>query len=465
MNVVAQMKKFLEPKSVAIIGVSRAPMTIQGTTLDVLTNLIKQGYQGKIYPIHPQASEIQGLKAYASIAEAPENTDLAVVNLPRHLVPGIVKECVTKGIKAITIVTQGFADAADDEGKQLQREIDDIIRGTDTRVLGPNSLGTINAYINFNSSFIGAQIEKIPVGFMCQTGIFFVDLPGLKLLGKGIDLGNGSDVHFGDGLEYYENDAETKVVGLHIEGMRDASRFLKQAHRVARKKPVIALKIGRSEQAAQAAQSHTGSLAGKGEIWDAALKQAGVIKVNDIEELSDTIRAFSMLPLMRGRRIGIVTFTGGFGVICIDACQRCGLEAAKLSPATIEQLSALYPFWQSVSNPVDIWPAIMVAKKTSLFKVQKIAAKALLDDAGVDAVLCILGVYGSSFDIDLRQLVKEAAKSHPDKPIVFYLYRSLVTEVKDKLESKGGTMVFSSPERAIRALGHLADYSDFRMKP
>lgn len=165
-------------------------------------------------------------------------------------------------------------------------------------------------------------MEKIPVGFVCQTGMFFINPPGLKLLGKSMDLGNGTDVHFSDGLEYFEQDAETKVVGLHIEGMRDASRSLKQAHRVARKKPVVALKAGRSEQVAQAAQSHTGSLVGKNEIWSAALKQAGGTKVDDIEELGDTIRAFYMLPLMKGRRVGIVTYSGGFGVIGIDACQR-----------------------------------------------------------------------------------------------------------------------------------------------
>lgn len=463
MDVVAQMKKLLEPKSVAVIGVSRAPMIIRGATFDVLTNLINSGYQGKIYPINPQASEIQGLKTYANIADAPADIDLAVINLPRDSVPGIVRECIGKGIKAITIVTQGFAEA-DDEGKRLQREIEHIIRGTDTRILGPNSLGTANGHINFNSSFVAAQIDKIPVGFMCQTGIFLIGLTGLKLVGKGMDLGNGCDVHFVDGLEYFEQDPETKVVGLHIEGMKHASRFLKVASRVTCKKPIVALKTGISQQAAQAAQSHTGSLIGRSEVWSAALKQAGMTKVNDIEELSDTVSAFYTLPPMRGRRVGIITVTGGFGIIGIDACHKHGLYTAKPVPGTINRLSALYPHWQNPDNPADIWPAIQIAKKASPFKVLEKATIALLDDPGVDAVLCILYAISPAFTIDLHQLVQKAARSHTDKPLVFFLYGPFATEVKDKLEANSKTMAFPSPDRAMRALGHLADYSEFLAK-
>ena len=463
MDIVAQMKKFVEPKSVAIIGVPRSPMTIYGIVMDVLTNLVSNGYQGKIYPIHPKASEMRGLKTYPTIADTPGDIDLAVINLPRELVPGIVEECVNKGIKAITIATQGFADANDDQGKQLQREIDGITKGADARVLGPNTLGTTNAYINFSSSYWETQMEKIPVGFMCQTGAFFVSPAGLRI-GKVIDLGNGSDVDFSDGLAYFEQDAETKVIGLHIEGLRDAARFVKQANQVTRKKPVIVLKTGRSEQAARAAQSHTGSLVGKDEIWDVAFKQAGVIRVGDIEELSDTIRAFNMLPLMKGRKIGIVTWSGGFGVMGIDACQRAGLEIAKPSLTTIDHLTALFPFWQDVGNPADIWPAVAVTKKASLSEVQEIAVKTLLDDPVVDGVLSIIGYFTPASEVGLCQLVEETAKSYPDKPLVFSIYGPFANEAKDKLEKTGKTVAFSSPDRAIRVLGHLADYSEFRLE-
>jgi len=464
MDIVAQMKKFVEPKSVALIGVSRSAMTIRGAPFDLLTNLINCGYQSKIYPIHPQAIKIRGLRTYASIADAPANIDLAVINLPRNLVPRIVKECVNKGIKAITIVTQGFVDADDDEGKQLQKEIDNAISGTDTRILGPNTFGTANAYINFSSAFVATQMERIPVGFMCQTGVFFASFADLKLIGKSIDLGNGCDVSFVDGLKYFEQDTETKVVGLHIEGMKDASQFVTQAKRVSRRKPIVVLKTGRSERAAQAAQSHTGSLVGKDEIWSASLKQAGVTRVDDIEELGDTIKAFYTLPPMKGRRIGIVTYTGGFGIMGVDTCHKFNLKIAKLSPATTKRLNVLFPSWQNVGNPVDIWPAIMVARKASLSEVQEIAAQTLLDDPGVDAVLCILGAFASPTGMGLNQMMERAIDSHPDKPLVLYFYGPLAREAKDKLEETGKTLVFPSPDRAIRVLGHLADYSEFRMR-
>jgi len=451
-DIVAQIRKFVEPKSVAIIGTSRVPMVWANSPIDVLANLISYGYRGKIYPIHPQASEIQGLKAYATVAEVPENIDLAVINLPRDLIPGIVKECVNKSIKAIIILTQGFADADDDEGKQLQKEIDDAARETETRILGPNTLGTANAYISFSSAFTATQMEKIPVGFMCQTGVFFMSLAGLKLMGKAIDLGNGSDIHFSDGLEFFEQDADTRVIGLHIEGIRDAARFLKVAHRVARKKPIVALKTGRSERAAQAAQSHTGSLVGKEAIWDAALKQAGVIRVEDVEELGDTIRAFYKLPLTRGRRVGIVSYTGGFGVMGIDACQKFGLEVAKFSSVTTDRLSALYPSWQRVVNPADIAPAIMVTKKASLFEALEITVEAELDDPGVDAVLCLLGAVDLSQGIAYYQVAEKAAMLHPDKPLVFYFYGRSGIEAMGAFEAKSKTMAFPSPDYPSRII-------------
>jgi acetyltransferase len=393
----------------------------------------------------------------------PENIDLAVINLPRDLVPGLVKECVRKGIKAVTILTQGFADADDDEGKQLQRQIDAFARGTGTRILGPNTLGTANAYTNFSSAFMETQMERNPIGFMCQTGVFFLSLAGLKLMGKAIDLGNGSDIHFSEGLEYLGQDAETKVIGLHIEGAKDSARFLRVARRVSRKKPIIALKTGRGEWAARAIQSHTGSLAGGDEIWDAALRQAGVIRVDDVEELTDTLRAFYKLAPMRGKRVGIISYTGGFGVMGIDACQKYGLEVAKFSPQTISVLGEILPSWQGLGNPVDLGPGIMV-RRLPQFETTETVVKAILDDPGVDAVLCIFGAFGPSVGAAYYQVAEKAAMAHPDKPIVFYFYGLCAAEALGEFQAKDCAMAFPSPNRAIRALGHLADYSEFRMK-
>ena len=462
MDIVAEMKKFVEPKSVALIGVSRRSGE---DALNILENLLSYGYQGGIYPVNPNASEILGIKAYPSMREVTETIDLAVISLPRDLVPGIVKECTDKGVEAITIVTQGFVDASDEEGEQLQKEINEIAKGK-ARVLGPNTFGTANAYINFSSSFVKIKMERIPTGLICQTGAFYVANPDLHLLGKGIDLGNSCDIGFAEGLEYFDQDADTKVIALHIEGMPDAKRFLQVANQVASKKPIIALKAGRSEQAAQAAQSHTASLVGKDEIWDVAFKQSGMIRVSDIDEFSDMVKVFSTLPLMEGRKLGVITITGGFGVISIDACQKFGLEIAKLSPVTLEQLTTMSPPWLAVANPVDIWPAVMVSEQSTkgMIKVIGKGMESLYNDPKVDALLCICGMWADTFCIEFCQLVNKLTQIYPHKPLVCHLYGPFATEAKARFGGTSKTPVFPNPNRAIRALGHLADYSEFRMK-
>jgi len=353
MNVVEQIKKFVEPKSVALFGVSRR--TEEGT-YNILKNLLSYDYQGRIYPVNPKATEILGVKTYPRIADINDKPDLAIINLPRPLVPGIVNECIERGVPSIIIVTQGFADADDEEGKQLQREIDELIKKSGVRILGPNSLGTANAFINFSSSFVKLTMSKTPIGIICQTGSFFT-LPELKLLGKAIDLGNACDVDLGDALEYFEQDDETRVVALHIEGTEDGARFLKIAKRLSPKKPVVALKTGRSEYAAQAAQSHTGSLVGKDEVWEAAFKQSGIIRVSDIEEFGDIARAFSVLPPMNGRKIGIISESGGVGIISIDSYRSISRHHGCHSQRLRGRCSAPHMVGADSSNVYRILPA------------------------------------------------------------------------------------------------------------
>ena len=459
MDVVEQMKKFIEPRSVALVGV---PRRTGGLALNILENLLDYGYQGKLYPINPNATEILGIRAYSSVREVPEQVDLAVINLPRSLVPGILEECVERGIESIVIVTQGFADADDEEGKQLQKQIDDAIKGGKARILGPNTFGTANPHVRFNSAFAKVEMSEVPIGLVCQTGLFFEGLRDLSLLGKAIDLGNACDVGFADALEYFGQDDQTKVIGLHIEGMQDATRFFKVAKRVVPKKPVIALKTGRGEQAARAAQSHTGSLVGKDEIWNVAFKQSGIIRVSDLDEFADTLKAFCNLPLMQGRKIGIITMSGAVGIMGIDACDKFSLELAPLSPATRERINALSPSWQDLNNPTDYWPSVMV-EKHPMPQVADTFVNTLLGDIGVDALLYTL-VAMPLISIELQQLVERAGVDYPNKPFVFFAWGADFDEFKNKMEETGRTVVFPTPDRAIKALAHLADYAELRKK-
>jgi acetyltransferase len=453
------MKYFLEPRSVAIIGVSRR--TGEGT-FNILENLLAHGYQGKIYPVNPNTSEILGIRCYPSVAQIAEDVDLAIVATPRELVLPIIEKCVDNKIGSIVVVGQGFADAGDDEGKQLQKAIVTAAKNGRAKILGPNTFGTANAFINFSSAFVKHEMEKVPIGIICQSGVFFFGFPGLKLIGKGIDLGNACDIDFADGLEYFELDKETNLIVLHIEGTRAGKRFLEVVRRLARKKPILAFKTGISDKAAKAAQSHTGSLVGKDEIWEVALRQAGIIRVTDLDELQDLVTAFSLLPSMKGKSVGVITFTGGLGIVTIDACHKFNMEVTRLSLKTKKLLSAISPSWLTISNPVDIWPAIMISDP--YLKGLRNGFKILLPDPEIDGFLFIGGVFSERFCAELCQLLEEQADVQPDKPLVCYLYGPYANDAKDRLKKSGKSMGLPTPDRAIRVLGRLAQYSEFHRR-
>lgn len=460
MNVVDQLKPFMEPESVALIGVTRYTGLL---AFNILENMLDSGYQGKIYPVNPNASEILGIKAYPTIRDVPGEVDLAVISTPRDLVPKIIKDCIVRGIKSIVVVGQGFIDANDEEGRQLQEKIVRIARDGGARIIGPNTFGTANAYINFHSAFNKIEMERVPIGVICQSGAFFTGFAKQKLLGKGIDLGNACDVDFADGLEYFEQDPEVKLIALHIEGTRDGKRFLQVAQRVTRKKPILALKAGKNEIASKAVQSHTGSLVGKDEVWEAAFKQSGIIRVSDIDELLDLSKTFLHLPLMKGKRIGAASISGAAGIITLDACQLYRLDMTELSPQTRTRIAAMSPSWLSIGNPVDIWPAIMNAK-IPLPEALIEGYEALLADPEVDAALLIVGAFFQEIVTPLSRLILGVVDAFREKPIVCCVYGPYFQEVAEELEGSGKTVVFPSPERAVRALARLAQYSEFRRR-
>jgi len=457
MQTIKQMKQFMEPQSVALIGVSRD--TGEGT-FNILEHLLSYGYQGAIYPINPGASEILGIKTYPSVTEVREEIDLAVIATPRSLVPRLVKECSDSGVESVIVVAQGFADASDNEGRQLHKEITDIVQSSKTRVLGPNTFGTANAFIDFSSSFLKIRMKKQPIGMICQTGVFFVGFPEATLIGKGIDLGNACDIGFADGLEYFENDSETNVVVLHIEGTQDTKRFLHAARRITPRKPILALKTGRTEQAAKAAQSHTGSLIGRNEVWQAALKQCGVTQASDLEDLIDLARAFSVLPLMQRPEVGIATISGALGIVAIDGCQQFCLEMGELSPDTKKLLDAMSPSWLSISNPVDIWPVMMVSQ--SVMKPMIDGLEALLSDDQSGAVLFIGAAFDEEWASSLCQILTELATAHEDKALACCIYGPYGDETIKELQDSGRVAGFPTPERAIKVLARLNEYSQLR---
>jgi acyl-CoA synthetase (NDP forming) len=451
------MKQFMEPQSVAIIGVPR--YTGEGA-FNILENLLGYGYQGRIYPINPSVSEILGMKTYSSISEIADNIDLAVIATPRNLVPQLINECADSNIKAIEIVAQGFLDASDEEGKKLQKEIDSIVKTRQVRILGPNTFGTANAFTNFSSTFIKIKMNRQPIGIICQTGAFLMGFSELAFVGKGLDLANACDVSFSEGLRYFENDLETKVIALHIEGTHDTKAFVSMSSDIARKKPIVALKTGHSEQAAKAAQSHTGSMTGRKEVWQAAFKQAGIIEARDLEELIDLVRTFSVLPLMKKSKIGVITISGALGVMVIDAIENLDIEIAKLSPETYKVINAVAPSWLKVSNPVDIWPIMITSQPITKLLIEGL--EVVLADQEVDAILFIFAAFDEKWATSLCQIVSEVATAHPDKPLVCSFYGPSASQAIQEIQDVGKVVGFHTPERAINALARLNEYSRLR---
>jgi len=458
---------FFKPQSVAFIGISARTGVL---AFNALENLLACGYEGRVYPVNPNADEILGLKAYPDVKSLPEPVDLAVISTRRSLVPGIVKECVENGIKAIIVVGQGFSDANDDEGRRLEEEIVRIARAGGARILGPNTIGVTNPFFNFTTSFVRQlHVERLPIGLICQSGIFFGSFcGGLRLLGKGIDVGNASDVGIADCIEYFENDEDVRLIVVHVEGVRhpdEGRSILEAARRVSKRKPIIVLKTGRGQQAASAVSSHTASLVGDDDVWDAALKQCGVLRARNLDELHDLTRAFCSLPSTKVESVVVVTLSGGMGVMALDACDEYGLKAATLSAETLQKLREMLPAWLEVKNPVDIFPAIMAAKNKG--EVLMRSVEAVLSDENVDALLLIAGTWLEEVTPPLSDVLKAAGRF--GKPVVWCPYLGWafdvsVEDVEQKLKEKGveNVATLPTPERAVRALAALRRYAEFK---
>jgi len=449
MGIAKPMELFLNPQSVAIIGASRR--TGRGS-FNVAENLLELGFKGQIYPVNPNMDSILGLKVYPSVQALPPGVDLGVVMVARRAVPQVVAASIDRGLKAFIVITEGFAEA-DEAGKALQSELVAIAKEKGARIIGPNSLGVINSFHNFSSSLVTSQLKTNPVAFICQSGGF---LEGFSEFapGKSIDLGNMCDIGFAEVLEYLENDTEINIIALHIEGLKDGKRFLQVATRVQQRKPVLVLKAGRGESAAQATASHTSSLSGKDEVYHAAFKQAGLIQVDNVDELGDITKAFLHLPLPRGNRVAIITPSGGGATISLDAMEQHGFELAKLSETTINAIKEFFPSWSPPLNPIDIMAA---GVRHGYKMVYRASLEALLEDENVDAILCIAGP-------PTLRTIKTTIRGR-NKPVVTWVLGEWGENLLSKVQETDYHAVYPSPERAFRALAALRNYSAKRSSP
>ena len=445
------MKNFMEPESVALIGITRKSGP---GSFNLMENMIEFGFSGKIYPINPKADTILGKKAYPNIKAVKEKIDLAVISAPREDTVTILKDCVAVHVKAVIIVNQGFADA-NNKGKEIQRKITEIAKRDGIRVLGPNTLGVINNFNNFTTSFMSLSKERTPVGLICQSGIFFVGAQKFSgTIGKGIDIGNACDIGFYEALKYLGNDSDIRIIAIHMEGLTKGKEFISLAKKVVKKKPIIILKTGSSETGAKAAISHSGTMAGNYQVYKASLKQAGVIFLEEGEQMTYAVKTLLNLPALKGNRIAVITYSGAAGIMVSDSLERYNLKLTNLSHETIQEVAKLSPDWMPLGNPLDIWPAVM---KHGTQKAYSVALKAVMNDPQVDAVICIAiapKLPEFSF-LDVSKSLNKAVEELPPKPVVAWLYGPNSEEISLKFESKKRIMIYPTLELAAWSLSLL----------
>jgi len=324
----------------------------------ILSNLVEGGYQGRIYPVNPRGGEILGLKVYSQIADIPETPDLAIVVVPPPSVPTAVQECIDKGAKAGVIITAGFAETSQ-EGARLQQEMVEMARSSGMILVGPNGQGVISTFSQLYCWMVPLNPKAGRIGITSQSGAVLATIVRQLIIfgfgvSKCVSSGNEADLHSEDYIKYLSDDSQTKVILSYIEGLKDGPRFFQIAKEASKKKPVIVIKGGETSAGAQAAMSHTASLAGADAVFDAMCKQAGVVRVKALDELFNACSGFLCHPLPKGRRVAIISAGGGWGVLAADACAKLGLEVVTLPPETIKKLDSLMPAWWNRGNPIDL---------------------------------------------------------------------------------------------------------------
>ncbi len=456
----AAVSRFVQPRSVAVIGASRERDTVGG---QIFHNLLDAGFQGTAYPVNREADVVQSVRAYPSVAEIEGPIDLAVVAVPAAAVIEVAKECVERGVPAVTVISAGFAEVGA-EGTELQRELVEVCRRGGARLVGPNCLGVVNtaAGVRLNATFAPRMPETGNVGFISQSGalgLAFIELSGDRNLGLSsfASVGNRADVTANDMLEYWESDPDTDVALLYIESFSDPRRFSRVAPRVGRAKPIVVVKSGRSRAGARATSSHTGAMLAASDVTvDALFQQAGVIRTDSLAEMLDVASLLANQPLPEGRRVAVLTNAGGPGIMCADACEAAGLELPPLPEEIQERLRGFLPPEASLGNPVD-----MIATATAAQYREAITA--IAEWEGIDALVVIFVRPLLIKAEDVAAAVKESVAQLPRKIPVQAVFMS--TQDRAAMIRKGGVPTYLYPEHGANALAQVARHAEWRRRP
>ena len=453
------LEEFFEPKSIAVIGASRKEGSLGNVFLD---SLLKFGYTGQLYPINPNTSDINGIPCIASIDALPEIPDMAVILIRKELAVDAVEECGKKGIKNIIMITAGFREVGGD-GIKREKELMKVIRKYKMQLIGPNCMGVINTDPKFrmNASFSPTEPYPGNVAFVSQSGALGVAVLEMsKALHLGFSVfvseGNKADLTDNDFLEFLAAHENTKVITLYLESLEHISQFRKIATSISRKKPIIAVKAGRSKSGAKAASSHTGALASSDLATEALFKQTGILRADTIEELFEFSLAFSNQPIPKGNRVAVMTNAGGPAILATDAVERFGLQMASLSQNSIDSLKSFLPEEAALHNPVDM---IASANEESYQKTLDI----LLKDSNVDAILTIIVRPPVNTTPQLiAEGFRQSLKGQQNKPVFIILMAQPDEACGLEIFQELKVPVYAYPESSAKAMAKMLQYQEWR---
>lgn len=441
----------LAPNNIAVIGATEKHGSVGRT---ILWNLISNPFGGTIFPVNPKRPNVLGIKSYPTIKDVPEKVDLAVIVTPAVSVPGVIQECVDMGIPGAIIISAGFKEVGE-SGAALEREILNIARSR-MRIIGPNCLGVMMPLRNLNATFAGAMARPGNVAFISQSGAIctavldwsFNENVGFSAF---ISIGSMLDVGWGDLIHYLGDDPNTRSIVIYMEAIGNARAFLSAAKEVSRTKPIIVIKAGRTEQAAQAAASHTGSLTGSDEVLDVAFRRSGVLRVDRIADIFYMAEVFAKQPRPRGRRLTIVTNAGGPGVLATDSLISGGGELAEISPETMEELNKLLPAAWSHNNPIDI---LGDADPERYAKSLEIAAR----DPNSDGLLVILTPQDMTDPTQTAEQLKAYARMG-DKPVLASWMGGAAIAAGESILNRASIPTFAYPDTAVRVFNYMWRYN------
>ncbi len=453
------IEALFNPRSIAVIGASRHPGKIGYT---ILKNIIEYGYKGKVYPINPKADEILGIKAYKSILEVPDEVDMAIIVVPQKLVLKVAEEAGRKGVKVLVVITSGFSEVGNVEE---EKKLVEIAHKYGMRVLGPNIFGVAYTPARLNATFGPKDLRKGPIAFISQSGALGIALMGWTIMEEIgvsaiVSMGNMADIDVVDVSEYLAEDPNTRVITIYLEGLEPGAgrRFVEKMKEITKKKPVIVIKAGRSKRGAAAAASHTGSLAGSDQIYNAAFKQAGIIRALTTEEMFDWARVFASQPLPRGEETIIITNGGGVGVLATDAAEEHGVKLLDPSPRLREKFMKTMPWFVSPKNTVDLTGQAGVENYVEAIRVAFES----------EEIHNIVILYCRTAILDPRNLAKAIVDTvreyNNKKPVVVGMIGGIDVYEAMKILKRNNIPAYPSAERAVIALSALIKYRRYLRK-